>query len=116
MNEFAKLYQALDQAGGTKERELALQAYFSNVSDAEASWALFVLSGGKINAGKNRIANTTELRAWLAALTQLPDWMVDDCYRQVGDLAETLALLVQADPDRSVPSGVLPQEIGRAHV
>ncbi|MGN1056561.1 MAG: ATP-dependent DNA ligase [Comamonas sp.] len=96
MNQFALLYQALDQAGGTKAREHALQAYFAQAGAAEASWAIYVLSGGKINAGKQRIANTTELRAWLADLVQLPDWMVDDCYRQVGDLAETLSLLVQA--------------------
>ena len=97
MNQFAQLYQQLDQASGTKAREEALRHYFANVSSAEASWAIYVLAGGKINAGKNRLASTTELRAWLSALVQLPDWMVDDCYRQVGDLAETLALLVEAE-------------------
>ncbi|HEY4664060.1 MAG TPA: ATP-dependent DNA ligase, partial [Comamonas sp.] len=96
MNQFAQLYQALDQASGNKAREEALRTYFSHVDAAEASWAIFVLAGGKINAGKNRIANTTELRAWVSELTGLPDWMVDDCYRQVGDLGETLALLVEA--------------------
>ena len=97
MNQFAKLYQALDQAPGNKAREQALQAYFSSVDAAEASWAIYILSGGKINTGKNRIASTTQLRQWLSDLLQLPDWMVDDCYRQVGDLAETLALLVEAE-------------------
>lgn len=96
MNQFAKLYQELDQASGNKAREEALRDYFSSVKAAEASWAIYVLSGGKINAGKNRIANTKELRAWVGKLVQLPDWVVDDCYRQVGDLAETLALLVEA--------------------
>jgi len=96
MNQFAQLYQALDQASGNKVREEALRTYFSHVDAAEASWAIFVLAGGKINAGKNRIANTTELRAWVSELTGLPDWVVDDCYRQVGDLGETLALLVEA--------------------
>ncbi|MBQ0132772.1 MAG: ATP-dependent DNA ligase, partial [Comamonas sp.] len=96
MNQFALLYQQLDQAAGTKAREEALRTYFASVDAAQASWAIFVLSGGKINAGKNRIASTTQLRAWLGDLVQLPDWMVDDCYRQVGDLGETLALLVEA--------------------
>ena len=97
MNEFARLYQALDQAAGTKAREQALQVYFGKAGAAEASWAIYVLSGGKVNTGKNRIASTTQLRAWLGDLLGLPDWMVDDCYRQVGDLAETLALLVEAE-------------------
>ena len=96
MNRFTALYQQLDQAGGTRAREEALRHYFAEVPAAEASWAIHVLSGGKINAGAHRIASTTELRAWLGDLVQLPAWMVDDCYRQVGDLAETLALLVQA--------------------
>lgn len=96
MNQFVKLYLQLDQASGTKAREEALRAYFAQVQASEASWAMYVLVGGKINAGKNRIASTTELRAWLSDLLQLPDWMVDDCYRQVGDLAETLSLLVEA--------------------
>ncbi|MBF6630583.1 MAG: ATP-dependent DNA ligase [Comamonas sp.] len=96
MNQFALLYQQLDQAAGTKAREEALRTYFASVDAAQASWAIFVLSGGKINTGKNRIASTTQLRAWLGDLVQLPDWMVDDCYRQVGDLGETLALLVEA--------------------
>ncbi|WP_284336579.1 ATP-dependent DNA ligase [Comamonas sp. NoAH] len=96
MSRFTQLYQALDQAGGNKDRVQALQSYFAQVEPSEASWAIYVLSGGKINAGKNRIATTTELRAWLADLVRLPDWMVDDCYRQVGDLAETLALLVES--------------------
>ncbi|QXZ09516.1 ATP-dependent DNA ligase [Comamonas sp. Y33R10-2] len=100
MNQFALLYQSLDQAIGTKAREHALQRYFSEVSSAEASWAIFVISGGKTNTGRNRIANTTQLRAWLGELVKLPHWMVDDCYRQVGDLGETLALLVEAQREQ----------------
>ena len=96
MNQFALLYQQLDQADGNKAREQALRAYFSSVDAAQASWAIYVLGGGKVNAGKYRIATTTQLREWVGEWLQLPAWMVDDCYRQVGDLGETLALLVQA--------------------
>lgn len=99
MNRFTHLYQQLDQASGSKAREQALQAYFAEVSSAEASWAVFVLSGGKVSTGKNRIAKTTELRHWLSAWMGLPQWVVEDSYRQVGDLAETLALLVEAQRD-----------------
>lgn len=97
MNLFAQLYQQLDHAGGNKAREQALRSYFAQVDAAEGSWAVFILSGGKVNTGRQRIASTTELRQWLGALVQLPAWMVEDCYRQVGDLAETLALLVEAE-------------------
>ena len=96
MNRFTQLYATLDQSTSTKAREQALQHYFGAVDAAEASWALFILSGGKVNTGKQRIANTSELRAWLCTLIDLPLWVVEDCYRQVGDLAETLSLLVEA--------------------
>lgn len=94
MNRFSTLYMLLDQAAGTKARESALLDYFASVDSAEASWAIYILTGGKINAGEHRLATTTELRMWVSALTGLPLWLVEDSYRQVGDLAETLALLV----------------------
>ncbi|MET4575517.1 ATP-dependent DNA ligase [Ottowia thiooxydans] len=96
MNRFAELYQVLDQSSGTRAREDAVQAYFASVSSTEASWAIHVLGGGKVNAGRHRVAKTTELREWVSELTALPLWLVEDSYRQVGDLAETLALLVAA--------------------
>ncbi len=94
MNRFTTLYMRLDQAPGTKARESALLEYFSAVNSTEASWAIYILTGGKINAGRHRLATTTELRTWVGELTGLPLWLVEDSYRQVGDLAETLALLV----------------------
>lgn len=109
MNRFVQLYQALDEAAGTRDRELALQQYFSSVGAAEASWAVYVLGGGKVNTGKNRIANTTELREWASELTQWPAWLVDDSYRQVGDLAETLALLVAAWQKRGAGRAGVPE-------
>ncbi len=96
MNRFVALYQLLDEASGTRDREIALQQYFAGVTAAEATWAVYVLSGGKVNTGKNRLATTTELRSWVSELTALPLWLVEESYRQVGDLAETLSLLVAA--------------------
>ncbi|MCD2164553.1 ATP-dependent DNA ligase [Comamonas koreensis] len=96
MNRFVALYQLLDEASGTRDRELALQQYFAGATAAEATWAVYVLSGGKVNTGKNRLATTTELRSWVSELTALPLWLVEESYRQVGDLAETLSLLVAA--------------------
>lgn len=94
MNRFTTLYVYLDQAGGSKAREAFLHEYFAFASDQEATWAIYILNSGKINTGKHRLASTKELRAWVSEVTGLPLWLVEDSYRQVGDLAETLALLV----------------------
>ena len=56
-------------------------------------WALFLLSGRKLA----RIAQSGELRAWIAQESGLAPWLVDESYAHVGDLAETLTLLLD-DP------------------
>ncbi len=113
MNRFTSLYQSLDEAAGNKVRDAALYAYFDGISSEEASWAIHLLSGGKINAGRHRIATTKELREWISELTGLPLWLVEDSYRHVGDLAETLALLVAArEGDEQHHIMPLPQGVG----
>ena len=91
MRRFAALYQALDRSTSLNDKRDAIVAYLADAPPADAAWALYVLSGGKIA----RIANSTELRAWIAEASGHPPWLVDDSYAHVGDLAETLTLLVE---------------------
>ena len=97
MRRFATLYRELDRSTATLDKRAALVRYFREAPPRDAAWALHLLSGGKVAGAKRRIANTRELREWIAAEANLPDWLVDDSYDQVGDLAETLALLLD-DP------------------
>lgn len=97
MRRFAALYRELDRSTATLDKRAALVRYFREAPPRDAAWALHLLSGGKVAGAKRRIANTRELREWIAAEAGLPDWLVDDSYDQVGDLAETLALLLD-DP------------------
>ncbi|WP_017912103.1 ATP-dependent DNA ligase [Xanthomonas sp. SHU 166] len=93
MKRFAALYRQLDQSTATLDKRAALVAYFEQAPPADAAWAIWLLSGGKLR----RIANTRELREWIAQESGLPGWLVDDSYDHVGDLAETLTLLLD-DP------------------
>ena len=97
MRRFAALYRELDRSTATLDKRAALVRYFREAPPRDAAWALHLLSGGKVAGAKRRIASTRELREWIAAEAGLPDWLVDDSYDQVGDLAETLALLLD-DP------------------
>ena len=97
MHRFAALYRELDRTTATLDKRAALVRYFREAPPRDAAWALYLLAGGKVAGARQRIANTRELREWIAAEAQLPDWLVDDSYDQVGDLAETLALLLD-DP------------------
>jgi len=102
MKRFAELYRELDQSTATGDKRAALGAYFRDAPPADAAWALWLLSGGKLS----RIANTRELHEWMVEESGLPSWLVEESHGHVGDLAETLALLLddpaQAAPERSL--------------
>jgi len=106
MKLFAALYQALDRSTATLDKRAALAEYFRNAPERDAAWGLFLLAGGKVSTARRKIAGPAELRDWVAEAAELPSWLVEESYAQVGDLAETLALLVpepeQAAPERSL--------------
>lgn len=102
MKRFAELYKALDESTATLDKRAALITYFRDAPPRDAVWALYLLAGGKITGPRQKIAGTGELRAWIAQESATPDWLVDDSYDHVGDLAETLALLLD-DPAAPPP-------------
>src|SRR5690554_6615577 len=101
MKRFAELYRELDTSTATLDKRAALVEYFRDAPPRDAAWALYLLSGGKITSAKRKIATTAELRAWIAEAAAMPDWLVQASYDQVGDLAETLALLLDDPPEES---------------
>lgn len=98
MRRFSELYARLDRSTATLDKRAALVAYFRDAPPRDAAWGLWLLSGGKISGAKRRIAASGELRAWIAEASGLPAWLVDESHDQVGDLAETLALLLDDPP------------------
>ena len=98
MRRFARLFQRLDRSTATLEKRAALIDYFREAAPEDAVWALFLLSGRKLA----RIAQSGELRGWIARESGIAPWLVDESYAHVGDLAETLTLLLDdpAPPER----------------
>jgi DNA ligase-1 len=90
MKAFARLYRALDETTKTSLKQAALRAYFEQCDAASGAWAVYFLSGRRIK----RLVPTALLRSWCAELSGVPDWMFEECYSSVGDLAETMALLL----------------------
>ena len=97
MKRFTELYWRLDATTKTTDKVEALREYFAAAPPADAACALAVLSGTR----QLRAVSTGHLREWAAAETGLPRWLVEECYAHVGDLAETLALVL---PDASLPA------------
>jgi DNA ligase-1 len=111
MRRFAALYRRLDRSTATLDKRAALVDYFRDAPPHDAAWALWLLTGGKVGGvvvkgAKARIANTRELREWIAAESGTPDWLVDASYDQVGDLGETLALLLDDPAQRGDDIGL----------
>lgn len=90
MKKFTALFKALDSSTKATVKKAALKDYFAGARAENATWALYFLLGNKLS----RRVKTTELRQWVAEETNYPLWLIEDCYERVGDLAETLALLL----------------------
>lgn len=90
MIRFAELYSALDRTTKTTEKQRAMCDYFANASSNDAAWAIYFLTGDRIR----RLIPTKLLRTWAAEAARIPDWLFDESYHSVGDLAETISLIV----------------------
>jgi DNA ligase-1 len=99
MRRFAALYRRLDRSTATGDKRAALVDYFRDAPPEDAAWALWLLAGGKIGGARAKIAGTNELRDWIAEASGNPPWLVEESYHHVGDLAETLTLLLDDPPE-----------------
>jgi DNA ligase-1 len=90
MNRFAALFAALDGTTKTGAKTAALADYFRAAPEADRVWTIALLTGRR----PKRAVNATELRLWAAEAAGIPDWLFEESYTVVGDLAETIALLL----------------------
>lgn len=90
MKAFADLYAALDATTKTTGKVAALARYFEAASPADAAWAVYFLSGRK----PRQAVPSKRLRHWARELAGVPEWLFDESYHHVGDVAETVALLL----------------------
>jgi DNA ligase-1 len=97
MKNFAKLYSLIDETTKTTEKVQALVDYFGRVSAADAAWAVYFLLGRK----PRRVVPMPKLRAWATVESGISDWLFQESYDAVGDLAETIALLLPPPQDTS---------------
>src|SRR5690606_10637455 len=90
MRNFAELIRTLDSTNKTNLKVEALTEYFKVASDKDKVWAIAILSHRR----PPRPVNTTLLRAWASDLANIPLWLFEESYHIVGDLAETIALVI----------------------
>jgi len=104
MKRFTALYSALDETTSTNRKVEAMVDYFADAPPADAVWAAYFLAGRR----PKRLISSRAMRRWAAAAAELrqlggednvpmPEWMFEACYSEVGDLAETISLVVSSD-------------------
>ena len=90
MKNFAELIKTLDSSNKTSVKVNALTEYFRNAGDSDKVWTIALLSHRR----PPRPVNTTLLRLWANELAEIPLWLFEESYHIVGDLAETIALVI----------------------
>ncbi len=90
MKDFADLFVNLDTTNKTNTKLDILKNYLTKADDGDKLWLLALFTHKR----PRRQINTTLLRSWAAEMANIPDWIFEESYHTVGDLAETIALVL----------------------
>jgi len=90
MKQFAVLFNSIDQSTKTNSKIKALSEYFEVAEEQDKLWTIALFSGRR----PKRAVTTTRLREWGAEAAGIPLWLFEECYPVVGDLAETITLVL----------------------
>ena len=90
MKNFSKLIIRLGSLPKTLDKLEAIVEYFTVADDRDKVWVIALFSGRR----PRRILNSSYLRQWCLEITGFPEWLFDESYHTVGDLAETIALML----------------------
>ncbi|MEI4521542.1 ATP-dependent DNA ligase [Pseudomonas sp. CCNWLW23] len=90
MKAFAELYAELDATTSSNAKLAAMQAYFAQAAPEDAAWAVYFLSGGR----PRQLVPVRILRELAVAVSGLEPWLFEESYQAVGDLAETISLVL----------------------
>jgi DNA ligase 1 len=94
MQQFADLVTKLGTSTKTNDKMNALVEYFAVADDKDKVWVIAIFSGRR----PKRAVNTTQLATYAVEMIHLPFWLFEESYHTVGDLAETITLLL---PERT---------------
>jgi DNA ligase-1 len=90
MKAFAALVSKIGTTTKTNDKLDALVEYFSIADDKDKVWVIAIFSGRR----PKRLVNSTQLATYCVEVANIPFWMFDECWHTVGDLGETIALLL----------------------
>ena len=90
MKHFSNLISAIEITNKTNAKIEALVNYFSIAPDKDKLWMIALFTGKR----PPRPVKSTLMKEWCMEITGLPEWLFLESYSTVGDLGETIALLL----------------------
>jgi DNA ligase-1 len=99
---FSELFEELDTTTATSAKVAAMVRYFRVATPADAAWAAYILSGRRLK----RFIGPTLLYRWLIDAAALPEWLIGESVAAVGDIAETIALLMESAENAATASDI----------
>ncbi|MEO6917084.1 MAG: ATP-dependent DNA ligase, partial [Chitinophagaceae bacterium] len=90
MELFAELVSEISATTKTNDKLDSLVNYFATAPEKDRVWVIALFSGRR----PKRVVNSTLLWNWCIELAGIPAWLFAECYHTVGDLAETISLLL----------------------
>jgi DNA ligase-1 len=90
LRRFTELIQQLETSNKTNDKIAALVSYFSTADEKDKPFVIAMFTGKK----PKRPVPTALIRAWATELSDIPAWLFAESYHSVGDLSETIALVL----------------------
>ncbi|WP_179345150.1 ATP-dependent DNA ligase [Winogradskyella ursingii] len=90
MKQFSELISAIEITNKTNAKIDALVNYFETAPDKDKLWLIAIFTGKR----PSRPVKTALMKQWCMEITELPEWLFLESYSTVGDLGETIALLL----------------------
>lgn len=102
MQRFAQLIDEITGTTKTNDKRDALVRYMQDVSDADKLWLVALFTGRR----PKRMVSSTLLGEWGMELAGIPGWLFLESYGHVGDLAETITLILPPPAKDYQPVGL----------
>ena len=90
MKQFSKLISAIEITNKTNAKIDALVKYFETAPNKDKLWLIAIFTGKR----PPRPVKTSLMKQWCMEITELPEWLFLESYSTVGDLGETISLLL----------------------
>ena len=96
MEKFASFIHQLEISNKTNDKIDAIASYLAIAPEEDKIWLVALFTGKR----PKRTINTTLLREWAIEIAGIPAWLFAECYHSVGDLGETISLILPKPTSR----------------